>query len=219
MDSVTKPFLTAIVVGFIAFSALGHFGSFWHRLLAVDGPKVVANRVHVDEGPLDNVVLDRIATLIVRRAVTVECNPGPAQVDAWGYAPVDGSVETLATDVCRDLAHFAHLTEPDWRCIEADTGICGGAVTQTIVSLHVIAHEAWHLRGLSDEAKTDCYSFQYIPEVAQLLGASGNRAFAVVSYYRDHYVAMRRPPENYVSPDCHAGTPLDLNPDTPAWPT
>ena len=82
-------------------------------------------------------------------------------------------------------------------------------------ALTVLAHESTHLRGVRNEAATQCYAMQTVPKVARALGASADdgRALAALEYALD-YPHM---PPSYRSPECHPGGSLDLTPGTAWW--
>jgi hypothetical protein len=83
-------------------------------------------------------------------------------------------------------------------------------------ALATFAHELEHLRGIDEEARAECYSYQHVAALAEALGASrreGQRLSRVA--WRELY-----PPANpdYVSAECRNGGRLDLNPNRPRWP-
>jgi hypothetical protein len=80
-----------------------------------------------------------------------------------------------------------------------------------------LAHESWHLRGIVDEARTQCYAVQTTEHVALRLGVPSAEA---------HLIALRvaaddaaAPRGEYHSSECRPGGAYDLHPDTPDWPT
>lgn len=84
------------------------------------------------------------------------------------------------------------------------------------LGVHVIAHEAIHLRGEMSESVTECYAMQYAAQVAQDLGATPMQAQQLVEFYWDTvYPTM---PDEYRTPDCVNGGRLDLRPHTDIWP-
>ncbi len=48
--------------------------------------------------------------------------------------------------------------------------------SQTARAIAVLAHEAWHLRGESDEGTTECYALQTGVELGRRLGLSDETA-------------------------------------------
>ena len=84
------------------------------------------------------------------------------------------------------------------------------------VAVHVLAHEAIHLRGWTDEAVAECYGLQYTAQVARGLGASSQRAQALAEFYwRVVYPEM---PDAYRTPDCADGARLDRHKNSLVWP-
>jgi hypothetical protein len=83
-------------------------------------------------------------------------------------------------------------------------------------ALATFAHELEHLRGVDDEARAECYSYQNLATVAEALGASSAEARRLSSIaWRNGY-----PPSDpdYVSAECRNGGRLDLHPDRGRWP-
>jgi hypothetical protein len=84
------------------------------------------------------------------------------------------------------------------------------------LAVHVLAHEAIHLRGWTDEALAECYGLQYTAEVARGLGASPLQAQRLAEFYwRVVYPDM---PDEYRTRDCADGARLDLHKDSSIWP-
>lgn len=86
-------------------------------------------------------------------------------------------------------------------------------------ALSVLAHEAFHLRGIRDEATTECYAMQWTPRVAERFGATPDDARALTLYLNDFvYPARQRSTPEYWSPECRSGGALDLSPGDGIWP-
>ena len=66
---------------------------------------------------------------------------------ADGIAEVGGRNAYLTPDICYRLYRLAFKDDE-------------GAFSQTARAIAVLAHEAWHLRGETDEGVTNCYAFQ-----------------------------------------------------------
>jgi hypothetical protein len=96
--------------------------------------------------------------------------------------------------------------------------LCDGTVNQTILAMHVLAHESWHMYGVEDEPTTDCYALQTVALVADRLGASRDFAGALGAYYIAHYPRIRAAPPGYESDECRDGGELDLRPAVTVWP-
>ena len=71
------------------------------------------------------------------------------------------------------------------------------------LGVHVLAHEAIHLRGWTNEAVAECYGVQYTAEVARKLGATARQAQSLAEFYwRVVYPDM---PDEYRTTDCGNG--------------
>jgi hypothetical protein len=170
----------------------------------------------------------RLATIageIAGRAVHVECQgalaalfdvtaeAGSVQFDAHGR-PTDTA--RLKRRTCSDLARFRrdpHSAELAclWRGAP-----CPEEVIRTAWSVQALAHEAWHLAGELDEARTECFGIQTTARVAERLGAEPTHAQALAAYLYAH--VYPRLPSNYRTGDCRDGGPLDLRPESAVWP-
>ncbi len=85
------------------------------------------------------------------------------------------------------------------------------------LAVHVLAHEAMHLRGITSEAVAECYSMQHAPTLARRLGATPMQAQQLSEFYWEAiYPGM---PSEYTTPDCVNGGRLDLNKQSDVWPT
>ena len=85
------------------------------------------------------------------------------------------------------------------------------------MAVDVLAHESWHLRGVIDEAETECRSLQTMAWTAQQLGATAEqgRAMALAQYngvYQEMPDAVPR------RGACADGGALDLRPDDARFP-
>lgn len=79
-------------------------------------------------------------------------------------------------------------------------------------AIAVLAHEAWHLRGVSDEGVTNCYAFQSGVQAGVDLGLERGTARALM---RQQLAAnaddSASDPRYLVPPGCHNGGAYDLN--------
>jgi len=79
-----------------------------------------------------------------------------------------------------------------------------------------LAHEAYHVAGVSDEATAECYGMQSITRTARQLGrsAADGRELTV------RYLKRWRPglPSAYRSSECRSNGRLDLDPGRASWP-
>src|SRR5262249_58665086 len=90
------------------------------------------------------------ASRIAEKPVAVRCDVGRDYVGAVqhadGVAVVGGDLAIVTPEVCDDLYRLA---------FEHET-----STVSTGRALAVLAHEAWHLRGVSDESTVECYALQ-----------------------------------------------------------
>ena len=149
------------------------------------------------------------ASLIAGKPVTIRCDESGDYVGAVqhadGVAAVGGDLAYLTPERCLDLYRLA---------FEGET-----KSSRTARALAVLAHEAWHLRGVRDEGATECYALQSGVELGERLGLSEGTAQRMM---RQQLVenALRRGGslEYRVPPDCRDGGRLDLNSETSRFP-
>lgn len=176
-------------------------------------------RRHQNEGRLA-----RVATELAQREVDVSC-PGffARLVEITPYGgwvnfdehgqPADETF--LSAGTCRSLERLARADEPPpFACLLTRT--CSRETTEVVDAMVTLAHESWHLRGLTDEGQTQCHAVQTIELTARLLGVSTADANIVAqSVAADDAAAPR---DEYHSPECRPGGRFDLAPQTPTWP-
>ena len=165
-------------------------------------------------------MLARIASQIAGRPVGVHCpsflgglvdvhgEAGRVQFDDEGH-PADRA--DLSPETCDELRHFKRV---DFSCLDSHT--CGYSEFQTGWAAHTLAHEAFHLRGFQDEGVAECYAMQNTAFVAERLGLAARRAQELERWI--YSKGFRNEPDDYQSPQCYRGGPLDLSPGTPAFP-
>jgi len=113
------------------------------------------------------------------------------------------TVAYLDRDVCGDLA--------GWLLAGAD-----GTSRSDAVAVHVLVHEAVHVAGERDEARTECVALQLDAHAAVLLGATPATADALAATYVDEvYPTM---PAEYVSGSCASDGAWDLTPGDGRFP-
>jgi hypothetical protein len=170
--------------------------------------------------------LAAIASQIAGRQVEVHC-PGPlARLIGWDI--VEGSVRFDADGTPQDetkirkqsCAELDALAEgrraKELECV-GRTGIaCGPNGRETVMAVDVLSHESWHLRGVIDEAETECRSLQTMAWAAQQLGATAEQGRALALAQFDG--AYQEMPEQYRSGACADGGALDLHPDDARFP-
>jgi len=99
-----------------------------------------------------------------------------------------------------------------------------------IGAVQALAHEAFHLVDLTAgkpaiiassvlESRAECFGFQRIARVASELGAAEDDAASMALYYVESVYSLRQSSSPYWSAECRPGGALDLDPETPSWPT
>jgi len=169
--------------------------------------------------------LGKIASEIAKRPVGINCQGLPsALLDISNragevYFNDDGTPPneaTLKRDTCRDLKRFADVRdEPSFQCVLLALR-CERGVGRTAAAVRVLAHEAWHVRGFTNEAETECYALQTTALTALRLGATTEQARAVAVWNtRQVYPNL---PSEYQNGECRDGGRFDLRPNTSEWP-
>jgi hypothetical protein len=170
--------------------------------------------------------LSAIATQIAGRDVRVRC-PGPlGRVLGWDI--VEGSVrfdadgvpadETkIRTTSCAELDALAEgRRDHELKCIGRTSIACGPHARELVMAVDVLAHEAFHLGGIMNEAETECRSLQAMAWTAEQLGATPEQGRAMaVAQYTGGYLEM---PERYRAAECVDGGALDERPGDPRFP-
>lgn len=157
--------------------------------------------------------LSRVASQLVGDHVSVHCQSiGQALADLGselGYVRYreDGTPEprtTIKRDPCRDLRRYygGHRHHPS---------------TDEVIAVHVLTHEAMHMKGLLSEAPAECAAVQRDEDTAEMLGASPAEAHELARlYWINVYPNM---PGNYRTDECRPGGPLDEGLATAPWAT
>lgn len=147
------------------------------------------------------------ASRVAGKPVTIRCDEGGDFVGAVqhadGVAIVGGRLAYLTPERCLDLYRLAFKHEVRFN--------------RTGRGLAVLAHEAWHLRGVSDEGVTECYAFQSGVAIGRRLGLSRDTAERMMRRQLAEN-AGRTNAEYRVPPDCRDGGRLDLRPAVDTFP-
>jgi hypothetical protein len=149
------------------------------------------------------------ASRIAEKPVTILCDESGDFVGAVqhadGVAAVGGDLAYLSPERCLDLYRLA---------FEGDvTG------SQTARALAVLAHEAWHLRGVRDEGTTECFALQSGVELGRRLGLSERTARRLMRQQLAENALQGPGALEYVVPrECRDGGRLDLNPVSDRFP-
>ena len=149
------------------------------------------------------------ASRIAEKPVTIYCDEAGDFVGAIqhadGLAAVGGDHAYLTPEICLDLYRLAFEDE-----------VKG---SQTARAIAVLAHEAWHLRGVSDEGMTECYALQSGVEIGRRLGLSEGTAQQLMrQQLTENALRGRGSFEYLVPPECRDGGSLDLDPGSARFP-
>jgi hypothetical protein len=149
------------------------------------------------------------ASRVAMKSVTIRCDESGDFVGAVqhadGVAVVGGDLAYLTPERCLDLYRLAFKGEV--------------RSSLTARALAVLAHEAWHLRGVSDEGTTECYALQTGVDLGQRLGLSADAARRTMRQQLVENASRGQASPDYrVPPDCREGGRLDLNPDIARFP-
>jgi hypothetical protein len=146
------------------------------------------------------------------RLVEITPNAGWVDFDDHGRP---GDKTSLSSSTCRGLERVWRGDESSFGCLISDS--CDEDALRAVWGVVTLAHESWHLRGITDESITQCYAIQTVEQVARGLGVSAQNA---------HVMAVRvaledaaTPAGQYHSLECHPGGRYDRHPETPDWPS
>ena len=155
--------------------------------------------------------LDDVAGVLAGHPVKVRCETlTQSWLDAHaelGYVRFDAAgrpepLATLTVDACHDLGAWIgsdhrHPSLPQ------------------IVAVHVLTHEAMHLTGQRDEARTECAAVQRDVRTATLLGATPDQARQLATAYWQLVYPGLSPA--YRSAECGPGRAWDEGADDAPW--
>jgi hypothetical protein len=149
------------------------------------------------------------ASRIAAKPVTIRCDKAGDYVGAVqhadGVAEVGGNLAYLTPDRCLDLYRLAFKGEV--------------RSSRTALAIAVLAHEAWHLRGVSDEGTTECYALQTGVEIGQRLGLSADSTRRMMRQQLvENALRSQASPAYRVPPECRDGGRLDLTPRNARFP-
>jgi hypothetical protein len=146
------------------------------------------------------------------RLVEITPNAGWVDFDEHGR-PSDETSLSAAT--CGSLERIWRGQQGSFGCLV--TGGCDRKTLDAVSGIVTLAHESWHLRGIVDEARTQCYAVQTTEAVALRLGVAPRDARAIA--LRVAADDSRAPEGEYHSGHCRPGGAYDLRPDTAGWPS
>ncbi|MDQ3875601.1 MAG: hypothetical protein M3322_08680 [Actinomycetota bacterium] len=149
------------------------------------------------------------ASRIAGHRVVIRCDERGDYVGAVqhadGVAEIGGGVAYLTPERCYDLYRLA---------LEGE--VLG---SQTARAVAVLAHEAWHLRGVRNEGTTECYALQSGVEIGRRLGLSEAAARQMMRQQLVENSLRRGAATEYLVPaECRDGGELDLDPASSDFP-
>jgi hypothetical protein len=155
-------------------------------------------------------VLSREASLIAGHPARIGCDASGEYVgfvqDADGLAVIGGEQAYLTPEICNTLYQVAIKDR-------------GQPFSRTARAIAVLAHEAWHLRGVRDEGLTNCYAFQSGVAIGVNLGLSEGTAQAMMREQLATNASASRSNAQYRVPsECRDGGSADLNPSQSGFP-
>jgi hypothetical protein len=185
-------------------------------LLLVAGILFYASRPHgwdavsASDQARAEAVFSREASRIAAHPARVGCDTSGEHVgftqDADGVATVGGRQAYVTPSICDTLYQlaFKHRVQ---------------SFSRTARALAVLAHESWHLRGVSKEGLANCYGFQSGVEIGVRLGLSESKARAMMREQLATNASDVGSRSEYLVPrGCHNGGSEDLHPGTPGFP-
>jgi hypothetical protein len=184
----------------------------------------------------DERALAAVAGQIAGRPVGVQCQGFFSELvdiqNRAGDVPFPNGVAPdhtyLTRQTCSDLKRFrtrsSHpeldcLLTVDWRSFDLTTGfasVCSRRARSAAEAINTLTHESIHLRGIRNEAQTQCYAIQTDAWTVARLGGTAAEGAAVANFILALQPTL---PSEYQSADCRPGGALDLQPSTPGFPT
>lgn len=149
------------------------------------------------------------ASLVAEKPVSIRCDEARDYVGAVqhtdGVATLGGDLAILTPEICHDLYRLAFEGE-----------VTGSRTGRAIA---VLAHESWHLRGVGDEATTECYALQSGVQLGRRLGLDDDRARQLMrQQLTENALRGAESIEYRVTSDCRDGGRLDLDPSGRSFP-
>jgi hypothetical protein len=149
------------------------------------------------------------ASHIAGKPVSIRCDEARDYVGAIqhadGVATVGGDLAILTPEICHDLRRLAF-----------DGDVTG---SRTGRALAVLAHEAWHLRGVEAESTAECYALQSGVELGRRLGLDqGTAAQLMRQQLTENALRGAESIEYRLSRECRDGGRLDLHRDDGRFP-
>jgi hypothetical protein len=173
--------------------------------------------------PLEAVAAEAVG-LVVRS--TVQCDsslvwersdrPTDDGGAVLGYLEASDGEVHLSPATCLHLARV--IARPELlACVELHTDehwACPPSAAYAADALGTLVHEAQHVSGEEDEARTECYALQTVDDLAVRLGVAEAAAEPIGGYL----LRVVARPDEYTTVDCRRDGPLDIEPETPSFP-
>ncbi|HUP32161.1 MAG TPA: hypothetical protein VM184_03955, partial [Gaiellaceae bacterium] len=108
----------------------------------------------------------------------VEITPNAGWVDFDEHGRPDDET-SLSASTCGSLERVWRGRQGSFACL-----LGGGCDTKTLAAVGgivTLAHESWHLRGVVNEARTQCYAVQTTEAVARALGVAPGDARVIAA--------------------------------------
>jgi hypothetical protein len=201
----------------------------------VGGSETQGYCISVSNGPTGGTRVDgrysTVATQSVRRFVQLKGGTA-RQVFAVCWSQKDWNAldrkheAAYGDEGVDDLAGFVM---PGWNALNLSPETCreldrityrGGRATPKRSAFHIdtLVHEALHVAGSLNEAKTACYAMQLAADAAVDLGQSRSFGRSAARQLQRDYASYGAQHPKYWTPNCHNGTSLDLRPGTLQFP-
>jgi predicted RNase H-like HicB family nuclease len=185
----SRPALRRLLVGLLVIAGLAAI--FW-----LTESRTGWNGLGKDARAEATARFSREASVVAGKPVTIRCDESGNYVGAVqhadGVAQVGGTLAYLTPERCLALYRLAFKGE-------VDSNRTGRAIA-------VLAHEAWHLRGVADEGRTECYALQSGVGLGERLGLSRGEAERQMRAQRVESTLRGRANPAYALPvDCRGG--------------
>ena len=189
-----------------------------------------SRRLPVRRGPSAASRVDPLYGRVATRLATARYADREVEVRCWSHADWDGLVrivDALDPETDIDLAGFVPTHESR---INLAPEVCGaldtlvyekrrpGGEDALLVAdgVGIFAHEIEHIVAPLGEAETECHGMQDIRRLARMLGAPRAYADELARLYWDELYEEND--DEYRTPRCRNGGPLDRNETTDVWP-
>lgn len=144
------------------------------------------------------------ASRIAGKPVEIRCDEARDYVGAVqhadGVATVGGDLAIVTPEICNDLYRVAF-----------EDDVTGSRTGRAIA---VLAHEAWHLRGVDVESTTECYALQSGVDLGRRLGLDDGTARRLMRQQLTENALRGLESLGYrLTSECRDGGGLDLDPD------